>query len=57
LEQRKIKHRINKIDIPYYFTRNWKISETVSLYLNTENKFNTYSTHYLAELVSAAKIG
>jgi hypothetical protein len=49
--------QIYKTDIPYYFTRNWKISETLSLYLNTENKFNTQGTHYLAELVSAAKIG
>jgi hypothetical protein len=56
MEQSKIKHRDNIINIPHYCTRNLKVNETVSLYLKIETKFNTPGTHNLAELVSAAKI-
>jgi hypothetical protein len=57
MEWSSIKHRDSIICIPYCCKGNWKTNQTVLLYINVENEFKTPSTHYLGELVSAAKAG
>jgi hypothetical protein len=57
MEWSSIMHRDNITYIPYCCKRNWQINETVLLYVHVQNKLNTPSTHYLGEVVSAAKGG